>query len=276
MGYPLCLLPMTTRSQAEAGAVFALGRRTAWTFTLRVATVGAALTLEIQTSPTGEEGTWTARKTITTPAVGTQVIKSSDADGGSATTIPGTDEYLRAQITAITGNWTLGLEGSAPFFDALDDDDLALLAEEVRTSSEVERLAARAEEDVLAYLTTAARGAIPAPGQDIWRPALLCLLGRAPWVPPLLEPNTDAAERRATVAPGRALDFAAELTGAADAIRAEIVLQVEHLARKARLAASAEPSALVTLRQLGDYPDGFGRRLAPYRESGAGLVWRGR
>lgn len=58
-------------------------------------------------------------------------------------------------------------------------------------------------------------------------------------------------------------------------IKLEVADQAEYLKRKEILSASHDPSAMVSLRSMGEYFPGAGNRLRSYR-SATSLVWRGR
>lgn len=61
-----------------------------------------------------------------------------------------------------------------------------------------------------------------------------------------------------------------------DRIKRAIARHAEHLLQRELLAESTEASALVTLRQMGEYPDGIDNLLDPILDDQGLVVWKGR
>lgn len=277
MAPPSLFFPMAAYTATGPGAIYATGLRRPWTATLRVGGVGSSLTLTLRGSPTGETGTWSVLKTITTPALGTVVLKSKQADGSSDWDVLAHHYWLSAEITAISGSWTFALEGTAPFFDPKVAADRALLTRELGDYTGCERLCAQAEDDVIDYLTVPSRQQIAGPWVDVWRPPILALLGRTPWDPPRYDTNVDVMEKAAFTPKGTTFSFEAQLAGAYDAIRGEIVRQAEFLFRREILMQDRSAAAIYAVRDMGNVAQGFGDSLDVFRNSTLSTkVWRGR
>lgn len=268
---------MAAYTATGPGAIYATGLRRPWSVTLRVGAVGTSLTLTLRASPTGETGTWTVLTTITTPALGTQLLKSKQADGASSWDVLEQHYWISAEITAIAGSWTFALEGAAPFFDPKIAADRALLTRDLSDYSGCERLCTQAEDDVVQWLTIPNRQQIAGPWVDVWRPPILALLGRTPWDPPRYDTNVTVMEKAAWTPKGVSVDFEAQLAGAYAAIRGEIVQQAEFLFRREILMQDRSAAAIYAVRDMGDRASGFGASLDVYRNSTtSSRIWRGR
>lgn len=228
------LLGLEERSETGEGHAFPTGRRTRWDFVYRIPSATATtVEVEVETSPTGENGAWTSRHTFTTRD-GTKAHRVQTYGTEADFQVEESDLWIRANVTALSGGEaTMELVGAAPFFDARDESpDLDLLSQKLASwDGGRERIVAQAEADVLEQkVGLESQGRLPSAIND---PA------------------------------------------AAGRIRRAIQRQAEWEYQKHRLRRSNEASAMVTLREMGDFDPGVDAMLAPVLDEDPG-VWLGR
>ncbi len=146
------LLPVLRFDGLWKGEIFEVGGRTKWNASLHVSRLssGASVTVVLETSPTEEEQDFSTWKTFGAISVvgTTDLIPSKDL----SLTTP-RDVYMRANITAITGEAVCECMISSPFVDVTADDGLALLPQELREWKDGrDRIVERAERDVVGMI----------------------------------------------------------------------------------------------------------------------------
>src|ERR1044072_3530952 len=137
------LLGMSKRAAAESSSAVALAGRSKLTAVLALAAVTGSLSVVIEASATGAEGTFTTLATfnaLNTPGVTTKV----PAD----IVVQPYHRVVRARITDIT-DATFELILTAPWVDATVD--AALFTKEMRSFSEVARILSDAEDVVMEH-----------------------------------------------------------------------------------------------------------------------------
>lgn len=263
------------RAAVEVGSWFPTSGRTRFIAALEIARLsgGASITVTLEASPTGD--TDSEAELVTFGAVAAAGETEKSAINGSAPdfTMTARDRYVRGRITAIAGDVTCRLRAWAPFLDVVAAD-LALLSQELRDYSEVERIIRQAETDVLGLITRPVR------------------LGRAgsgvtfdvqadhdsnPFTPMVIAWGSAlAAEDAAGTPTGLVVDADMRLPGFYEAMREEVVRQAEHRFRRHLLEQrSSDASAAVTLRSMPLLAPGLGGQLAGFRRA-TSTGWRGR
>lgn len=287
------LYPMGSRdiSASPSGAV-ALAGRTRFVATLTSA-AASTCAVQLQWSATGEANSWTTLITIANGGVAGVVTKSSIPVGATAAdfTIPAAARFVQAIVdpsTAVAQNFEFSVQGA--FFDPANvSGDKAMLTKELQGFELLGMLAERAENDVLEELLVRVTGAISdarngfsrAIGTDVYRSPQDLFASRRDAFGVSVFPDVvggadpDLLERMHDV--GRAPFFDLDLSqpGAGDALRREVVTQLEHLFRREMLGRSTEAPAQKTLREMTILAPDLCARLVKRRASTA-TTWRGR
>jgi len=233
------LFPLFERSGTTEGLSFETGRRTTWSVTLRVAQLASSgsVTVALEASPTGEDDDWTSLSTFggAKSSTGSTTITTAAEDF----TVTDRDRFLRAEVTAATGDYSIEVTASSAFLDPTVTADKALLSKELRNWSDgLTRTVERAERDVLGLLKH----------QD----QALAALG--------------------------ILDVDLHAYDAYGEIREMIAEQADWLGTRAdlqRAALKGDGPAAVTLRGMGDRAPGLMDRVNNLRRTRA-RSWRGR
>jgi len=156
MGTPFVhtLLPFDTYESDSAGDIEGTGvqtiGRTDWDFTLEVAEV-TSVTVVLQAAAVDDDDEYATVDTFEDGAI---------TSTGSYTLTAPTDftvqpfhEWIRAKVTAQTGDATIMAKGSAAFIDPTDFEDTLMLTKAVREWDDgLDRTVERAERDVRALL----------------------------------------------------------------------------------------------------------------------------
>lgn len=256
------LLGMAERTAVESSAAVALAGRTKLTATLSVAAVSGTLTVVIEASATGVEGSYATLATfaaINAPGVFTKIP-------GTDITVAAYHRYVRARITGIT-DATLELSLLAPWMDTTAD--AALFSKELRSFGDgFARIVGVAEDTVMDELLPRAKSA-PVDYSLYPREA-----GR--FKPePVDTISQEYAEILAGLPVTLVLDANMTLAGFAAAIRAAIVAQSEHAFQRHKLSQRDDATALVSLRQFPKLAPGLMDGLSRFRPS-TSITWRGR
>jgi len=291
------LYPMLSRdATAPAGAVIALAGRTRMTGTL-TPSAATNVAVKLEWSPTGNTADWTTLTTIAT-ATGAPASKTSipPTTGNPDFTIPPAARYLRAEMDPTTGvAQSCQFDVAGSFFDPANvASDKAMLTKDLQNFELLSMLADRAEGDVLEELLVRVNGMMAdmtglyvdgftrgwstdlyRSPSDLFASAMRTVFGESllPDVVPGTRPDLIETFRDQARPPVFDLDLAQP--GAGDAIRREVVTQLEHLFRREKLSRSDVPAAHKTLRELTILAPGLCGRLLKRRESVA-QTWRGR
>lgn len=134
------LLPFDTYGDTEPGDVEGMGQatvgRTRWDFTLEVASV-TSVTVVIQGSAVGDDDEYTTLGTFNGGAIATAGTYTLTSYGGTPDfTVESYHEWLRAKVTAQTGDATVEVTAAAAFVDPTVADDKNLLRKELREWSD--------------------------------------------------------------------------------------------------------------------------------------------
>lgn len=149
------LLPFDERGATELteGGHFPTAGRTRWDFTLQVASV-TSVTVVIQGAPVDDDDHFTTLGTFNAGAITAAGSYALTSYGASPNfTVQPYHEYLRAKVTAQTGDAVLEVTGAAAFLDPSVAADTALLGQRLRGWSDgLTRTVERAERDVWAMI----------------------------------------------------------------------------------------------------------------------------
>lgn len=248
---------MAKRTAIETGGALPLAGRTSGKFVLDVARItGGAVTVIIETSPTGEDdGLWTQLVSFgAINAVGT-TQKASIADW----TLAAREKFVRARISTLTASEVaFSVRADLPFVDASADS--ALFSKELRSFADgFARIVGEAEDAVLRELMPRTN-----PTDVVGSP-----------FPSVVALSSSASELLGGLPDELVIDADMRLVGFGDEVRRAIVQQAEHLFRRHKLANSAEASALVSLRQMPLLAPGLMSGLERFRNQKS-ITWRGR
>jgi len=258
-----------------------------------VLTTSAATTCAIVLQWSADGIIWTPLATV---AASTAAItrKSSIPTGNAAPdfVVPVAARFLRATVDPTTvAAQAFELIIEATFFDPANvPTDKAMLTSDLQSYQQLAMLADRAEGDVLEELLVRVNGALAdytvgygrSFSYDTYRSAtdLFASRGRTALGESVLPDIIGARdpgqlEQLHDQAREPLFDLDLSQSGSGDALRREIVTQVEHLFRRELLARSNEASAQKTLREMTILAPGLCSRLMKRRESSA-QTWRGR
>lgn len=240
------LLPTEERQEGVHSHAIPIAGRRFWAFTLNVAEVspGGSFRALVEASVFPYSG-WKMAGTfgvINAPGtyrLGTDEGEPPELEVGEA------ERWLRFHLLPLVGSAYATATAETRWMDPHNREERFLLSKEDRSWNDaLPRLIQRAEADVEALLITGGR-IDPVAGVALWDG----------WGLPLV-------------------DLSSPQFG--DAMRAEIIRQVEHLMERERLRRSREPSATVTLREMEETAPGLGQRLEVFYHNPPAPVWRGR
>lgn len=249
--------------------------------------------VQLQWSATGLANTWTTILMLVNGAAPGAVTKRSYPQGNVAAdfAIPVAARYLQAIVDASTvAAQDFECTVAAAFLDPVSvAADKAMLTKDLQSYEMLAMLADRAENDVLEELLVRVTGALAdvtqgysrGVGTDTYRSPQDLFATRRSSFGVALYPDIvggadpDLIERLHDQARPPAFDLDLTQPGAGDAIRREIITQLEHLFRREMLARQNDPSAQKTLRELTILAPNLCGRLFKRRGSSA-QTWRGR
>lgn len=278
-------------SASPSGAV-ALAGRTRFVASLTCA-AATACAVQLQWSATGTDTSWIPLLAIANAAAAGTIRKSTIPVGAGDPdfTIPVAARFLRAVVDATTvtaQDFEFTVQGA--FFEpSAVPGDQAMLTKELQRYELLDMLAERAENDVLEELLVRVTGALAditagyarGVGTDVYRSPRDLFASRRDSFGISLYPDivggADAwlIERAHDAARMPLLDIDLSQLGAGDAIRREVVTQLEHLFRREMLARTNDASAQKTLRELTIVAPDLCHRLVKRRAATA-TTWRGR
>lgn len=287
------LYPMDSRdSSASPSGAVALAGRTRFVASLTCA-AASACAVQLQSSATGSDTGWTTILTLANGNAAGVFTKTSIGVGAADAdfAIPAAARYLRAIVdptTVIAQDCEFSIEGA--FFEPANvPGDKAMLTKELQGFELLDMLAERAENDVLEELLVRVTGALSdaingysrAMGTDIYRSPQDLFASRRNSFGVSMYPDIvggadpDLLERMHDQARTPYFDLDLSQPGAGDAIRREVVTQLEHLFRREMLGRSTDAPAQKTLRELTILAPDLCSRLVKRRASTA-TTWRGR
>lgn len=232
------LLPFDEREDEALaeGSHFPTAGRTRWDFTLEVAEVGS-VTVAIQGSPLDQDDHFITLGTFNAgPITAADTYTLTSYGATPDFTVEPFHRYLRARVTAQTGDAVMQVTGSGAFLDPSVADDVDLLSKDLREWSDgLTRTVERAERDVWAMVLH--------PDRD---------KARHGWLDPFLTATT-----------------------ARDQIREMIAEQADWLNGFEKLAESRSPDALQALARWPDEKPNLADRIARLRPAERSY-WRGR
>lgn len=138
----------TAQDEDPVEGTFQVGDRATWDFTMQLQRMDAGVTLEvvIETSPTGDDDSWSELVSFgsVTDTTGDPITKNDQ-------TVDAGEEYMKARTKTLTGgNATFGVQATAAFFrPGTEDEDLLTQALRELNTTDRTRLIERAEQMVL-------------------------------------------------------------------------------------------------------------------------------